>query len=216
VIAFVLAGVAGVVGVVRRDPRPVVWAVGALSMGAMAFARPPNVHYFAPTFVLAVLALLWLLQRTPRSPVRLIAWPLVLLLLWPAWRDRAFPAEEQERLAAVTESANSYVDANLRPGEVLLVPSYSPFEDSRYFELVEIYVDHTPDYPYRSLPTTAAARSFAEAHRLRPRFYFGLEALDRTSKRSTPLGEFGAYTLAPAPEVALAEIVRGPGVTEPW
>jgi hypothetical protein len=215
VIAFLLAGVAGVVGVVRRDPRPVVWAVGALSMGAMAFARPPNVHYFAPTYVLAVLALLWLLQRTPGSRASLLVWPFVLLLLWPAWRDRDLPAQEQERLVAVTEEANSYVDANLRSGEVLLVPSYAPFEDSRYFELVEIYVGHKPDYPYRSLPTTAAARSFAEAHRLRPRFYFGLEALQRTSK-TTPLGEFGTYTLAPTPEVALAEIVRGPGVTEPW
>ena len=215
VIVFLLAGVAGVVGVVRRDPRPVVWGVGALSMGAMAFARPPNVHYFAPTFVLAVLALLWLVQRTPRSRASLLVWPLVLLLIWPAWRDRDFPAQEQERLAATTEPANSYVDANLRPGEVLLVPSYAPFEDSRYFELVEIYVGHTPDYPYRSLPTTTAARSFAEAHRLRPRFSFGLEALGRSPKTS-PLGEFGTYTLARTPEVALAEIVRGPGVTEPW
>jgi hypothetical protein len=184
-------------------------------MGAMAFARPPNVHYFAPTFVLAVLALLWLVQRTPRSRASLLVWPFVLLLIWPAWRDRDFPAREQERLAAMTEPANSYVDANLRPGEVLLVPSYAPFEDSRYFELVEIYVGHTPDYPYRSLPTTTAARSFAEAHRLRPRFSFGLEALGRSPKTS-PLGEFGTYTLARTPEVALAEIVRGPGVTEPW
>ena len=45
------------------------------------------------------------------------------------------------------------------------MPSYSPFEDSRYFELVQIYVEHTPDYPYRSLPATTAARSFAQAQR---------------------------------------------------
>jgi hypothetical protein len=216
VIAFLLAGLAGVFGLARRDPRPVVWSVGALSMGAMAFARPPNAHYFAPTFVLAVLAVLWLLQRTPRSRASILVWPIVLLLVWPAWQDRDVPAREQQRLVAVTEAANEYVDANLRPREVLLVPSYAPFEDSRYFELVEIYVGHTPDYPYRSLPTTAAARHFAEAHRLRPRFYFGLEALRLTSKTSVPLGEFGTYTLAPTPEVALAEIERGPGVTEPW
>ena len=216
VIAFLLAGVAGVVGFVRRDPRPVVWAVGALSMGAMAFARPPNVHYFAPTFVLAVLALLWLLQRTPRSRASLLVWPFVLLLLWPAWRDRDVPAFEQERLAASVADAKSYIDANLRPGEVALVPTYSPFEDSRYFELVEIYVEHTPDYPYRSLPTTAAARPFTEAHRLRPRFYYGPEATNVTAETPAPLGELGTYALAPTPVDGLAELVAGPGVTEPW
>ena len=216
VIAFLLAGVAGVLGVVRRDPRPVVWAVGALSMGAMAFARPPNVHYFAPTFVLAVLALLWLLQRTPRSRASILVWPFVLLLLWPAWRDRDVPAFEQERLAASAEDAKSYIAANLRPGEVALVPTYSPFEDSRYFELVEIYVDHTPDYPYRSLPTTAAARPFAEAHRLRPRFYYGPKASNVTTETPAALGELGTYALAPTPVKGLAEIVAGPGITEPW
>lgn len=216
VLAFLLAGAAGVLGIVRRDPRPVVWAVGALSMGAMAFARPPNVHYFAPTFVLAVLALLWLLQRTPRSRASILVWPVVLFLLWPAWENRDAPAFEQERLAASVEEAKTYIDANIRPGEVTLVPSYWPFEDSRYFELVEIYVEHTPEYPYRSLPTTAAVRPFAEAHHIRPRFYFGPEATNLSVRTPAPLGELGTYTLVPTPVQSLAEIVQGPGVTEPW
>ena len=97
---MIIAGVAGVLGIVRRDPRPVVWAVGALSMGAMAFARPPNVHYFAPTFVLAALSLLWALQRTPRSRTSILVWPIVLYLFWPAWENRVVPAFEQKRLAA--------------------------------------------------------------------------------------------------------------------
>ena len=215
-LVFLLAAAAGVLGIVRRDPRPVVWTVGALSMGAMAFARPPNVHYFAPTFVLAVLALFWLLQRTPRSRASIFVWPLVLFLLWPAWQDRDVPALEQERLAASSQEAKRYIDANLRPGEVALVPSYSPFEDSRYFELVEIYVEHTPDYPYRSLPTTAAVRPFAEARRLRPRFYFGPEATNLSGRTRVPLGELGTYTLVPTPVQGLAEIVQGPGVSEVW
>ncbi len=213
VIAFLLAGLAGVFGIVRRDPLPVVWSVGALSMGAMAFARPPNAHYFAPTFVLAVLALLWLLQRTPRARASILVWPIVLLLVWPAWDNRNGPSAEQERLAASVRDAQRYVDANLRPGEVAIVPSYSPFEDSRYFELVQIYVEHTPDYPYRSLPATTAARSFAQAHRIRPRFYVGPEV---TGESRVPIGELGTYTVVPTPVRGLAEIVRGPGVTESW
>jgi hypothetical protein len=216
VLAFLLAGAASVLGVVRRDPRPVVWAVGALSMGAMAFARPPNVHYFAPTFVLAVLALLWLLQRTPRSRTSILVWPIVLYLFWPAWENREVPAFEQKRLAASVEEAKSYIDANLRPGEVTLVPSYWPFEDSRYFELVEIYVEHTPTYPYRSLPTTAAVRPFEQVRQMRPRFYVGPETTNLTVGTRVRLGELGTFMLVPTPVQGVAEIVQGPGVTESW
>lgn len=215
-LAFLLAGAAGVLGIVRRDPRPVVWAVGALSMGAMAFARPPTVHYFAPSFVLVVLALLWLFQRTPRSRASVLVWPIVLLLIWPAWENRDVPALEQKRLAASVDEVETYIEANLRPGEVALVQPYSPFEDSRYFELVEIYVEHTPDYPYDSLPTTAAVRPFARARGFRPRFYFGPEAARLTGRKRVPLGDLGTYTLSPTAVHALAEIVQGPGVTEPW
>lgn len=212
VVAFALAAAAGVLGAVRRDPRPLVWAVGGLSMGAMAFARPPNVHYFAPTFVLAVLALLWLIQRTPHTRASLLVWPFVLLLVWPAWKARDDAAHEQRRLSASVAEAKSYVDARLRPGEVTLVPSYAPFEDSRYFELVEIYVEHTPTYPYRSLPTTAAVRPLAGEREFRPRFYVGTEA----SETRASLGELGTYTLAPTEVDGVAEIVGGPGVTEGW
>ena len=68
---------------------------------------------------------------------------------------------------ASVEDAQSYVDANLRPGEVAIVPSYSPFEDSRYFELVQIYVEHTPDYP---VPFASAdhRRAFLRAVRRDP------------------------------------------------
>lgn len=216
VLAFSLAGAAGVLGIVRRDPRPVTWAVGALSMGAMAFARPPNVHYFAPTYVLAALSLLWALQRTPRSRTSILVWPIVLYLFWPAWENREVPAFEQKRLAASVEEAKSYIDANQRPGEVTLVPSYWPFEDSRYFELVEIYVEHTPTYPYRSLPTTAAVRPFAAIRQLRPRFYVGPEATNLTVGTRAKLGELGTFLLVPTPVQGVAEIVQGPGVTESW
>ena len=94
-------------GIVRRDPRPVVWGVGALSMGAMAFARPPTRTTSLPTFVLAVLALLWLLQRTPRTRASILVWPIVLLLVWPAWDDRNGPSDEQQRLAASVGDAEA-------------------------------------------------------------------------------------------------------------
>ena len=215
VFVFLLALVAGIVGVVRREPVPVVWAVAALATGVFAYARPPNVHYFAPAFVFSALALLWLLQREPRARMPLLAWVLVLYVVWPAWDNRLNSTAEQERFAATVASAKSYVDAQLAPNEVALVPSYWPFADSRYFELVQIYVAHSPDYPYRYLPATAAVRSYEQPRQMRPRFYIGPLASDLTAGKQVELGDLGRYTIVPR-EGLVAEIVAGPGVTEPW
>jgi hypothetical protein len=216
VLVFLLALAAAVLGIVRRDPLPVVWTVGMLSLGLMAYARPPNVHYFAPSFVLATFALLWLLQREPRAAMPLLAWPVVLYVMWPAWRDREAPAKEQERFAAVVAPAKRYVEARLKPGEVALVPSYWPFADARYFELVQIYVDHTPNYPYRYLPTTAAVRPFAQVRGLRPRYFIGPQAAT-PGHQDLQLGELGAYSISKAPGGDIvADIQSGPGVTGPW
>jgi hypothetical protein len=215
VFAFLLAVLAGVMGALRREPVPVVWAVAALATGVFAYARPPNVHYFAPAFVFSALALLWLLQRESRSRVPLLAWALVLYLVWPAWDNRFDAAEEQERLVAGVASAKQYTDARLAPGEFALVPSYWPFADARYFELVQISVEHSPEYPYRYLPATAAVRSFEQARQMRPRFSIGLQASDLDSATQVELGDLGRYTIVPRAGL-VAEIVAGPGVTEPW
>jgi hypothetical protein len=215
VIVFLIALVAGIIGALRRDPVPVVWAVAGLAAGAFAYARPPNVHYFAPAFVFAALAMLWLLQREPRARTPLLAWVLILYVALPAWDGRANTGNEQERFAAQVAPAKEYVDARLRPGEVALVPSYWPFADARFFELVQIYVDHVPDYPYRYLPATAGVRSFEHGRATRPRFYVGPLAQDLTGTKQVELGDLGTYTIAPA-EGLVAEIVGGPGVTEPW
>ena len=216
VIVFLIALVAGIVGVVRREPVPVVWAVAGLATGAFAYARPPNVHYFAPAFVFAALAMLWLLQREPRARTPLLAWVLILYVVWPAWDHRLGPAAEQEAFAGQVAPAKQYVDARLKPGEVALVPSYWPFADARFFELVQIYVDHAPAYPYRYLPATAGVRSFEQQHPpSRPRFYVGPLAQNLTAPTEVELGDLGRYTIAPGKGI-VAEIVRGPGVTEPW
>jgi hypothetical protein len=218
VLVFLIAAFAAVMGLIRRDPRPVVWATAALSMGAMAFARAPNVHYFAPSFVLATLCVLWLVQRAPHARTSLLVWPLVLYVIWPAWDTRESPAAEQRRLEALVAPAKAFVDERLGPGEIALVPSYWPFADSRFFELVEIYVEHTPQYPYRYLPATAAVRPFAGIRQLRPRFFVGSQVVGLPPGARVQLGDLGEYTLAPAQGGGgiVAEIVQGPGVTEPW
>jgi hypothetical protein len=217
-IVFLVGLLAAVMGIVRRDTRPVIWMIAALSMGVMAYARPPNVHYFASSFVLAALAMLWLLQREPRARASLLVWPVVLWLAWPSWEERGAATAEQGRFAALVAPAKAHVEPQLNEGEIAFVPSYWPFADARYFELVEIYVEHTPPYPYRYLPTTAAARSFAATRGFRPRFFISPQAVGVTAPQRAVLGELGEFTIAPVPGSGglVAAIQQGPGVTEPW
>ena len=214
-VLLALGLVAGVVGLIRRRPVPVVWAFASLCAFVFAFARPPNVHYFAPAFVFAAFALLWLVKSERRLRVPALAWIVVLYLLMPAWDGRKGTAAEQERLAELVRPATAYADANLRPGEVAIVPSYWPFADARYFELVEIYVAHSPQYPYRYLPATSAAGSYAQRTGVRPRFFIGPQATSLAGQQPVELGELGTFTLAPA-EGLVARVVGGPGLTEPW
>ena len=201
VIVFLLAGLAGVLGIVRRDPRPVVWAVGALSMGAMAFARPPNVA---------------LLRADVRARGRSRCSGCCSARRVRARRSSCgrscssssgrrgttatvpAPSRSASRRRSKTRSSTS--TRTSRPGEVALVPSYWPFEDSRYFELVQIYVEHSPDYPYRSLPDHRRGALVRASAPDAPAL------LRRARKRPTSpvetqvaLGELGTYTLVPTP-----------------
>lgn len=165
----VLAGglAAALLGLGRRDPAPVLWAVGAAALLVLAWGRPVATHYLAPGYLLAVPAVIWLAQRLPR---RLNATVVLLAALaaWPAVRDRSEPAVEAAQLRAAGEAERARVVDKLRPGDVAIAPSYFPDPDVRYFELVQLYVDHSPRYPYRVLPATEAAATFAREQGLRP------------------------------------------------
>jgi hypothetical protein len=202
-LVLALAAAAGVVGLLRRDPRPVVWAVGALTLGVLAFARPPAVHYFAPAFALSIPAALWLLQRERGAAASVLVWPIVLLVAWPAFRDRDAPATETRRFAALVEPARKVVEARLQPGEVALVPQYWPFPDSRWFELVRSYVDYAPERRFRYLPATAPAAAYAAEHGLRPRYYVGPEASGVDGEGRVRVGELGEYRVRRVPEAGL-------------
>jgi len=206
---FLLAAVAGVVGLIRREPQPVVWAAGAIAMGVLVFTRPPNVHYFAPAFVLSTLCVLWLFHRG-RNAGRLLVWPVVLLLAWPAYRDREAPAAEAERFAGVVAASKAVVDARLQPGEFAYVPSYWPFPDARHYELVQLYVSHVPPYTYRYLPATARAREFAQTRSLRPRYYVGPLAVDVSGDARVTLGDAGTYTVRRLSDADLILEILGP------
>jgi hypothetical protein len=218
VVFFLIGALAGVVGIARRDPRPVVWTVGALAAGAFAYARPPNVHYFAPAYVLCIPAVLWLLRPEPRARASFLIWPVVLYLVWPVYDHRNAPAAEAEQFAQLVAPAKAYAEPRLEFDDVVLVPSYWPFADSRYFELVrDEATRYGPEYPYRYLPITAKAADYAADRRLRPRYFIGPQASDVVGTEPRRLGAFGDYRLRRVPgRPFLAELVSGPGVDRPW
>jgi hypothetical protein len=165
-LVFGVAALAVVFGLRRHDARPMVWAVGALTLGVLAWARPVAPHYLAPSFVLAVPAMLWLFQQQRHARAPFLVWPIVLWIAWPAIDGRDVPAENALKLERTGAELRRRALADLGPGQVRFVPSYSPDPDVRYFELVQLYVRHSPDYPYRLLPMTDAARRYAESHDL--------------------------------------------------
>ncbi|HZB23507.1 MAG TPA: hypothetical protein VE444_06640 [Gaiellaceae bacterium] len=167
VLVLGLALAASVLAARRREPAPVLWAAGAAALLVLAWARPVASHYLAPAYLLAVPAILWLARAMPRR-LALLALPLALLAAWPAVRDRSSPADNATSLRATGEAARAAAVAGLAADQVAVAPSYFPDPDVRYFELVQLYVARTPDYPYRVIPATTAAASFARERGLRP------------------------------------------------
>ena len=178
--AFLLAGLAGVSGSFAAIRVPVVWGVGALSMGAMAFARPPNAHYFAPTFVLAALACA-LGSSNERRVARVD----------PRLADRALSrlagvgqprgaGPEQERLAASVEDSQGVRRREPAPGEVDDRPIVLAV---RGLAILRTRADLRRAHAGLPvpLPSNHHRRAFLRAVRqIRPRFYVGPEATDLT------------------------------------
>lgn len=212
-VVFIIAGVAAVIGLVRREPKPVVWFVGAAVLGVMAVARIGAPHYFAPAYILAVLGALWLLRERREIGV-LAACILVAYAAWPTWQHRHGPAQEAAKFAALVAPAKAYLAAHERPSEIAFVNSYWPFADSRYFELVEYYVTYTPAYPYKELTGSRYGGLFAGSRGLQPRYFVGpqVEGMTDRHKLTIELGTYTARRVAPL----VAELLHGPAVDRPW
>jgi hypothetical protein len=208
---FGLAGVAALVGLVRRDPLPVVWFVGALSLGVMAEARLAAIHYFAPAFVVALPAAFWLVRRARGGAAPVLAAVLVAYLVLPQLEHR-HSRPYDPGLPAVVEPSLAGVEARLRPGELAVTPSYWPHPDTRYFDVVLPYVAYTPPYPYRFVSDSARAPELAEDLGLRLRYYSGPPARNLVGEQELMLTEIGPYRVRPLAGVPDAvELLSGPG-----
>ena len=214
---FILALIGLVVGIARRDPKPVAWAVAATVLAVMAEARLAAVHYFAPAYVLSVFAALWLVKTRSPGAASLLVWPLVLYVALPAWNDRHGPAAEANAFAGAVVPAKVELARRLQPGEVALVPSYWPFADARYFELVQQYVTYTPPYAYRTLPAIVPAAELAANSGLRLRYYVGPGLPQTDADAAAFVGQLDVYTVRRVPGSALVyQLIHGPGADALW
>jgi hypothetical protein len=208
---FVLAGVAGVLGVVRREPVPVLLFTGASVLAVMAQARLGATHYFAPAYVLSVPAALWLFRaRGGRARASVLVWPVIAFVVLPQYDHRRDAEATASAFAARETPALRLVERRLQPGEIGLVSSSWPHPDSRYFESVRFWVEHAPDYRYRFLPDYPTTATFASEHGLRPRYYVGPAAATVVGTMQLQLMT-GTYTARRLPGVADAvELLAGP------
>lgn len=216
-----LAGVAAVVGVLRRDPFPMIWFSGALATGVMALARLGTFHYFESAFVLSIPAVLWLVRMLPAPVAAAAAVALVIVVVRPAY-DQVTDAQQsatiQERQNRVYERL---ADRLLKRGQFALADSYaSPTPDTRWYGLVHQYISWSPIYQYRFIPSDAGPQIAIDLG-LRPAYFIGSFPTRLTHTQQVTVG-FGSYVMQPLPHtfdtqsgVGAAKLLHGPGVDSP-
>jgi dolichyl-phosphate-mannose-protein mannosyltransferase len=222
---FVLAGIAALVGVARRDLMPMLWFSGAAMMGFMAAGRLGTVHYFAPSYVLSIPPALWLLRR-PRgvgaavAVAAVSAYVLIPQLEMHRLDMAARAAQDQEAYAAAAERI---AQSLIKPGRVaLLEPPTTAIPDVRWSYVVDRGTSFKPPYPYRFLPDTPTGLEIAHARGLYPAYYVGSLPLSIHAKQRLMLGIGGPYTVKPlreyssAPVLGVLKLLRGPAIDRPY
>ena len=113
----------------------------------MALARLGTPHYFAPSFLLSVLAVAWLCSRVNRVAGLLLASALAVWIVGVQFRYRDGNTDVFLALREQAEPVYEQEVGQLGPGSALLTPSehlYLPVPDTHYFEFVRPHVARTP------------------------------------------------------------------------
>jgi hypothetical protein len=218
-IVLVVAGVAAVVGLWRRNAWPVIWFAAATLATVFAAARLGQNRYFAPGFVLAIPAALWLFRRRGSVVATPLVWVLVAVVVVPTFLHVNGPANAATSQEAQERAATSLASGLLQPNQVALVSGYTwPVPDARWWGLVNDFVTTAPEYPYRFLPDDPRALQTATNQGLRLRYYIGPLAVNVTGRQTLSLGT-GTYEVEPVPggqhyasvDVGAVKLLSGPG-----
>lgn len=220
-VVVALAGVSAVVALRRRTVWPALLFLGAAVLALMAAARLGAVHYFAPAYVVAIPAALWLFRRGRLGAVG--AAVLVAYVTVPQLAHVGDAREAVELQLAKADAAASIAASVLEEGQVAIVDPAAPTPDGRYNALVEIYLAQPPGYPNRRfLDDMPRSLQRARADGLVFRYYIGGRALG-VREGDEMAFSFADYRVRPLPELArpeleigVVELVAGPGVDRPY
>ena len=215
-VIFVLAGVATVVGLRRRDPWPAVWFAAAGVAAIMAAARGlGEIRYFAMPYVLSIPPALWLLRRGTHRPAPVLAWVVVALVVAPTFLHSGGEAQRASRDEAVAAAAGHLADRLLAPGQAAIVPDQFQSPDDRWYSLVGIYSALQPVRPYRLIDDVATELSVVQQRRLRLRYFIGpVASIKAVTTLHLAFGDYRARpvpgSLDPATGIGALELLSGP------
>lgn len=212
-IVFVVAMVAVAVGLWRRAPIPIIFGSASALLEIMALARAQEAYYYAPGYVAAIPAALWLFRGSTKPAVPLFVWPLIAIVVLPQLQHvragtRLYRSEEQPAAAL-----QRTVAPLLRPGVVILTPIAVP--DTR-FEFGQ-YGSVQPDYPFRFAPPEPRFIQMIESRGLKIRYYAGPAALDVNGVADVDLNGLGTFRVRrltrfddPQDGIGVLEILKAP------
>ena len=209
--------VAGGIGLARRQYWPFLLALGSLVLATMAAARYSYDYYYAPAVAVAIPGALWLVRRSARAaaPIVVLAAAVALFGLTITKVQTWEPPREAE----IDAAARALADELLEEGDVLLQNYNFPVEDVRFAGLVDGFVDHVPEYPYRIL----SSPGIAGERGLVPRYVIGIDELPEAGEvASIDVGGYGPFVVegldrrwGPEDIYRLARIVESPSLTPP-
>lgn len=214
-VAIVALGLAsGVVGLVRRRYWPPILALGTAVLALMAAARYSYDYYYAPAFAVAIPGALWLVRRRDRAAAPVLVLAVVAAVY--VFALTKVQTWQPPREAEINASAQKLADELLEPGDVIVVSNYYlPIEDVRFGSLVDGFVDHVPEYPYRFVTQLR----IASERGLTPAYVIGGEELPGTAGETASMNLDGrgpfvvegtGRAWGPEEEFRVARIVEAP------
>jgi hypothetical protein len=197
ILVIVLAGIGTARGIIRRDLRPLLWFALAAPATLFAVARLAEARYFVLGYATAIPAALWLFRRRRSVVAPLAVWALVALVLVPTLVHLRDPADAARRDEAYGQAISRLADRVLKPGELAIIPDYSPNGDVR-FALVATYLPSPPPYRYRfvSAGATNVEQYLASGERIRAYIAPGAQWITKAETVTTASGTYRVRPIA--------------------
>ena len=210
-LVFAAAMLATLLGLVRRDPVPVVFGFASAVLVTMALARYDQTYYLAPGYVAAIPAALWLFRLPRNRALPFFVWPLIAIVVVPQFQHlivHETAPSAQAQAATLTRTLAPV----LKPGIVVLTPIQVP---DTAFDMAQFYGSYTPQYPYQFVSPWPPFIQLLEGRGLKVRYYAGPQASQVKGEADINLAGLGTFHVRrvaglDGPGFGVLEILRAP------